>query len=173
MIKPLYTPAPERIARANITRFTSFCAKRTGRSFPSHHDLYQWSVEDIPAFWAAVWDFLEIRHSAPYLTVVDDLNRFPGASWFPGARLNFAENLLRHDNERVALLFKGETRPAVRITYRELNRSVARLARALRAAGVCPGDRVAGYLPNLPEAAMGMLDRRDPQDSESRPPGPW
>ena len=157
MAEPLYTPTPERIASANITRFTAFCAERLGRTFPSYADLYQWSVDDIPAFWAAVWDFLEIRHSAPYETVVDDLTRFPGASWFPGARLNFAQNLLRYDDDRVAILFKGETRPATRLTYRELNQTVAQLARALRAAGVQPGDVVAGYLPNLPQTAMGML----------------
>jgi acetoacetyl-CoA synthetase len=154
---PLYTPTPERIASANVTRFTAFCAERLGRTFAGYADLYQWSVDDIPAFWAAVWDFLEIIHSAPYDTVVDDLARFPGASWFPGARLNFAQNLLRYDDDRVAILFKGETRPATRTTYRELNQTVARLARALRAAGVQSGDVVAGYLPNLPETAMGML----------------
>ena len=96
MPQPLYTPTPERIASANLTRFTAFCAARIGRSFASYADLYRWSVDDIPAFWAAVWDFLEIKASAPYETVVDDLTRFPGAGWFPGARLNFAENLLRY-----------------------------------------------------------------------------
>ena len=157
MPRPLYTPTPEAIAGANLTRFTAFCAERTGRVFASYDDLYRWSVDDIPAFWAAVWDFLEVKHSAPYETVVDDLTRFPGARWFPGARLNFAQNLLRYADERTALLFKGETRPATRMTYAELTKTVARLARALRAAGVRPGDRVAGYLPNLPETAMGML----------------
>ena len=157
MAEPLYTPTAERIAKATITRFTAFAEARTGRSFPSYADLYQWSVDDIPAFWAAVWDFLEIRHSAPYDTVVDDLTRFPGASWFPGARLNFAENLLRFQDDRTAILFKGETRPAERITYAELSKTVAQLARALRAAGVQQGDVVAGYLPNLPQTTMGML----------------
>jgi acetoacetyl-CoA synthetase len=127
--EPLYTPTRERIAGANVTRFTAFCAERLGRTFSSYDDLYQWSVDDIPAFWAAVWDFLEVTYSAPYDTVVDDLTKFPGASWFPGARLNFAQNLLRYDDDRVAILFKGETRPATRLTYRELNRTVARLAR--------------------------------------------
>ncbi len=157
MAEPLYTPTTKRVAQANITRFATFAGERLGRSFLSYDDLYQWSVDDIPAFWAAMWDFLQVKHSVTYETVVDDLGRFPGARWFPGARLNFAQNLLRYDDDRTAFLFKGETRPANRITYRELNQTVARLARALRAAGVQSGDVVAGYLPNLPETAVGML----------------
>ena len=140
-----------------MTRFTAFAGERRGRSFASYADLYRWSVDDIPAFWAAAWDFLGIRASAPYTAVVDDLSRFPGATWFPGARLNLAENLLRYRDDRVAMLFEGETAAPVRLTYAELNQTVARLARALRAAGVEPGDLVAGYLPNLTETAMGML----------------
>lgn len=84
MPHPLYTPTAERIARANVTRFTAFCAERLGGPFPSYDDLYQWSVDDIPAFWAAVWDFLEIKHTAPCETVVDDLTRFPGGDLVPG-----------------------------------------------------------------------------------------
>jgi acetoacetyl-CoA synthetase len=89
--------------------------------------------------------------------VVDDLSRFPGATWFPGARLNMAENLLRRRDDGVALVFVGETAEPERLTYAELYRSVARVAGALRAAGVAPGDRVAGYLPNLIETAAAML----------------
>ncbi len=153
----LWQPSPERVARANLTRFTASVHRRHGLSFDSYDALWAWSVADIPAFWAAVWDFLEIRASAPYERVVDDLAHFPGAEWFPGARLNMAENLLRYRDDRVAFIFKGETRDSVRMTYAELFRTVARLARSLRAAGVRPGDRVAGYLPNLIETAVAML----------------
>ena len=157
MASLLWEPSAERVQRANLTRFTSFAADQTGRAFGSYDDLYRWSVDEIPEFWAVVWDYLGIRSSEPYEAVIDDLGRFPGAAWFPGARLNMAENLLRHRDDRVALIFVGETAPPVRMTYAELYRSVAGLAGALRDAGVAPGDRVAGYLPNLIETVVGML----------------
>ena len=140
-----------------MTRFATFAGARCGRSFETYEELYRWSVDEIPAFWAAAWDFLGIRASAPYAAVVDDLSRFPGATWFPGARLNLAENLLRRRDDGVALIFVAETAAPVRLTYAELHRSVARVAGALRTAGVAPGDRVAGYLPNLMETAVAML----------------
>lgn len=140
-----------------MTRFTAFAGERCGRTFASYVDLYRWSVDDIPAFWAAAWDFLGIQASAPYTAVIDDPSRFPGASWFPGARLNLAENLLRYRDDGVALVFVGETAAPLRLTYAELYHSVALLAGALRAAGVEPGDRVAGYMPNLIETAVAML----------------
>ena len=153
----LWEPSPQRVAGANMTRFAAFAGDRCGRSFASYADLYRWSVDEIPAFWAAAWDFLGIRASAPYTAVVDDLSRFPGASWFPGARLNVAENLLRRRDDGVALIFVGETAAPERLTYAELYHSVARLAGALRAARVVPGDRVAGYMPNLMQTAVAML----------------
>lgn len=153
----LWEPSAERVAGANLTRFATFAGERCGRTFESYAELYRWSVDDIPAFWAAAWDFLGIQASAPYTEVIDDLSRFPGATWFPGARLNMAENLLRHRDDEVALIFVGETAAPVRMTYAELYRSVARLAGALRAAGVVPGDRVAGYLPNVIETVVAML----------------
>jgi acetoacetyl-CoA synthetase len=140
-----------------MTRFATFAGERCARRFDSYEELYRWSVDDIPAFWAAAWDFLGIQASAPYTAAVDDLSRFPGAAWFPGARLNMAQNLLRHRDDGVALAFVGETAAPVRLTYAELHRSVARVAGALRAAGVVPGDRVAGYLPNLVETVVAML----------------
>jgi acetoacetyl-CoA synthetase len=114
-------------------------------------------VDNIPTFWAAAWDFLEIKASVPYRAVVDDLARFPGAEWFPGARLNMAENLLRYRDDRVAFVFKGETTAPRTMTYAELYAEVARVAAALRVAGVRPGDRVAGYMPNMIETAVAML----------------
>lgn len=157
MARLLWEPSAERVAGANMTRFTTFAGGRCGRTFESYADLHRWSVDDIPGFWAAAWDFLGIRASVPYTAVIDDLSRFPGAHWFPGARLNFAENLLRYRDDRVAFIFVGETDAPRRMTYAELYRTVARVAGALRAAGVKPGDRVAGYLPNLIETAVAML----------------
>ncbi|MFC1889206.1 acetoacetate--CoA ligase [Thermodesulfobacteriota bacterium] len=154
---PLWKPSLERIEKANINRFIAFVNDKYGRAISGYADLYQWSVEAIPDFWAAVWDFTEIRASRGYDRVVEDLSAFPGTKWFPGARLNFAENLLRYRDDREAFVFHGETITSTRMTYGELTRTVARLARSLRELGVKPGDRVAGYMPNLIETAAAML----------------
>jgi acetoacetyl-CoA synthetase len=157
MATPLFTPSTERIESANMTRFMAFVNERHGLAFDSYFPLYDWSVKNIPEFWAAAWEFLDICHSRPYDRVADDLSKFPGVSWFPGARLNFAENLLRFRDERTAFIFKGEAGDPVRTSYDDLYRLVARLARGLRAVGVGPGDRVAGYMPNMMETAAAML----------------
>ena len=157
MKKPIWTPSEERIQNTNITRFIEFVDERFGRSFKSYDDLYQWSVDAIPDFWAAMWDFAGIKSSRRYDQVVDDLNKFPGARWFPGAKLNFAENLLRYRDDQHAFLFRGETQKSARMTYEELYFTVARLAKSLREIGIVPGDRVAGYMPNLMETAIAML----------------
>ncbi|MBI2934018.1 MAG: acetoacetate--CoA ligase [Chloroflexi bacterium] len=153
----LWSPSRERMERANMTRFTDFVNQRHGTRFIFYDEMYDWSVENISAFWSAVWDFVDIRASRRYDQVVDDLTRFPGASWFKGARLNFAENLLRYRDGHAALVFRGEDRKIARITYAELYDMVARLASSLRKMGVKPGDRVAAYMPNLMETAIAML----------------
>jgi len=157
MKKPLWNPSEDRIKNANMTRFIEFVNRRYGKEFKSYRDLYQWSVECIPDFWAAMWDFAEIKTSRGYDQVVDDLKKFPGAKWFVGAKLNFAENLLRYRDDRLAFLFKGETQKSQKMTYKELYATVARLAKSLREVGVVPGDRVVGYLPNLMETVIAML----------------
>lgn len=154
---PLWEPSEERKAQANITRFMAQVNRKYGKSFKSYWDLYDWSVAEIPEFWAAVWDFVEIRASSAYERVVDDLSKFPGARWFPGARLNFAQNLLRYRDEHVAFKFVGETQKTAQMTYAELYDTVARLAKSLKDLGVKPGDRVVGYMPNLMETAIAML----------------
>lgn len=154
---PLWEPSEERKARANITRFIDQVNRRYGKSFKTYWDLYDWSVAEIADFWAAVWDFVEIKASNSYEQVVDDLSRFPGARWFPGARLNFAQNLLRYRDEHVAFKFVGETQKTAQITYQELYDTVARLAKSLKELGIKPGDRVVGYMPNLMETAIAML----------------
>ena len=157
MRNPLWTPSEERKRDANITRFINEINTRHSLHVDSYMDLYQWSVENIPDFWAAVWDFAEIKASKPFDQVVDDLRKFPGAKWFPGARLNFAENLLRYRDDQLAFIFKGETQSSKQMTYAELYKEVARLAQSLRGAGVGVGDRVVGYMPNLIETAVAML----------------
>jgi len=157
MKKPLWVPSVERKEKANITRFMKLVNGKYHGDLKSYVDLYHWSIENIADFWATVWEFAEIRASRRYDVVVDDLRKFPGAKWFPGARLNFAENLLRQRDRQVAFIFRGEDQPPRRMTYAELYDTVARLAKALRDMGVAPGDRVVGYLPNLIETACAML----------------
>ena len=157
MKEPLLTPSEDQIRNANMTRFIEFVNRKYGKKFKTYDELYQWSVHSIPDFWAAMWDFTEIKASKKYDQVVDDLKKFPGARWFVGAKLNFAENLLRYRDDRLAFIFRGETQKSTKMTYSELYSTVARLAASLREIGICPGDRVAGYMPNLMETAIAML----------------
>jgi acetoacetyl-CoA synthetase len=157
MKEPVWVPSAERVRDANMTRFLAFVNERRGTGFRCYDELYRWSVAEIPAFWEAMWDFGGVIASRKYDRVVDDLALMPGARWFPGARMNFAENLLRYRDDRTALVCKGEGRQPTRLSYRELVAEVARLAQALRECGVAPGDRVAGFMPNLPETVIAML----------------
>ncbi|MEM3725733.1 MAG: acetoacetate--CoA ligase [Candidatus Bathyarchaeia archaeon] len=157
MGKLLWKPSEERIKRANISRFMEFVNKKYMLKINSYFQLYNWSVERIPDFWAAVWEFCEIIFSKNYVKVVDDLNKFPGAKWFVGARLNFAENLLRYRDNHPALIFHGENQKTAKMTYAELYKNVAGLAKALREIGVTPKDRVCAYMPNIMETTVAML----------------
>ena len=134
-----------------------FINKKYGTDFETYDALYQWSVTHIADFWAAMWAFADIRASQPYESVIDDETKMPGARWFSGARLNFAENLLRYRDDRTALIFNGEGQVSAKITYTELYDEVARMARSLREAGVVAGDRVVGFIPNMPQTIFAML----------------
>lgn len=157
MGKLLWKPSEELIRKANITRFIEFVNKKYGLKIDSYAQLYDWSVENIPDFWAAMWEFGEVIASRGYDKVVDDLSKFPGAKWFVGARLNFAENLLRYRDNHTAFIFRGENRKSARMTYAELYAQVGRLANSMRKMGIRPGDRVVAYMPNLMETAIAML----------------
>lgn len=157
MRTPLWIPTEQRKRDTNITRFMDAVNARWRLNLASYSDLYQWSVENLADFWAEVWDFAEIKASKRYDTVVTDLSVFPGAKWFPDARLNFAENLLRYRDDHAAFVFIGETQTSKRMTYAELYDSVARLAHSLKESGVGVGDRVVGYMPNLIETVVCML----------------
>jgi acetoacetyl-CoA synthetase len=157
MPKMLWKPSEESIRQTNMYRFMQFINSKYNQKTDDYISLYDWSVQNIPEFWAALWEFAQIIHSAPYEQVVDDLTKMPGARWFSGARLNFAQNLLRFRDERTALIFKGEGQPPVRITYAQLYDEVARMAKSLRAMGIRAGDRVVGFLPNMPQATIAML----------------
>ncbi|MBN1614472.1 MAG: acetoacetate--CoA ligase [Deltaproteobacteria bacterium] len=157
MDKMLWKPSEERIEKSNLYAFMNRVNRRFGKDFREYETLYRWSVEDIEAFWATFRDFAGIKASRRGEDVVDDLSRMPGARWFGGTTLNFAENLLRFRDGRVALTFKGEGREVHRLTYAQLYDETARLAQSLREAGIQPGDRVVGFLPNMPEAVVAML----------------
>jgi len=157
MSKPIWIPSEEQIKAANLTRFINLVNERFGLKLNTYHDLQKWSVNNIPNFWALIWEFGEVRASVPYESVVTNLDDMLGVTWFPGARLNFAENLLRYRDDRTALTFRGEGQEAVRLTYAQLYDKVARLAEALRQSGVKVGDRIAGFMPNMIETVIAML----------------
>jgi acetoacetyl-CoA synthetase len=157
MSKLLWQPAEERIKNTNMYHFMQYVNARCGTSFNNYGELYDWSVEESPVFWETSWAYSEVIHSRSYDQVVDDIKKMPGARWFEGARLNFAENLLQYRDDRIALSFKGETRPTVSITYNELYQQVARLDQSMRDMGIQPGDRVAGFMPNMIETVVAML----------------
>ncbi len=156
-VKPLWTPSDDRVKEANLTHFIDFVNRKHGLKVRSYSELYRWSVDKVSEFWSAVWDYAGIVCSRRFEKVVDDLSKFPGATWFPGARLNFAENLLKCRDDSVALISRSETGDSSRLTYSDLYAKVGRVADWLREMGIRPGDRVAGYLPNIPEAPIAML----------------
>jgi acetoacetyl-CoA synthetase len=157
-IQPLWTPNAKRAEATNLHAFTQSLAQRFNVQFDSYADLHQWSIEYPEDFWAAIWEFVDIRASKPFIHVVDDITKMPGAAWFEGAELNFAENLLRHRDAHPAIIFRGEHMPASRtLTYAQLYDAVSILAQALKRANVQPGDRVVGFMPNLPETVIAML----------------
>ena len=156
MSEILWQPDPERIARANLTAFAREAERRHGLKLPDYASLHQWSIDRPEDFWRLVWDDSGVVGD-PGERVLVDGDRMPGAKWFPEARLNFAENLLRRDDDSDALVFRGEDQVQRRLSWQELNAQVSQLQQALKAWGVQPGDRVAGYLPNMPETVIGML----------------
>jgi acetoacetyl-CoA synthetase len=116
MVKLLWEPSEERKRTANMTKYIEFVNNRFDLNFNEYFELYDWSVNNLPDFWGSVWDFCEIKSSKGYEKVAEDLNKFPGTNWFPGARLNFAENLLRHRDDHTAFIFKGESEKETRIS---------------------------------------------------------
>jgi acetoacetyl-CoA synthetase len=152
----LWTPSEARRTRANMTHFMGWLAAR-GQSFPDYAALWHWSVTDLEGFWGAAWEYLGVASSTPYERVLAH-PEMPGAQWFPGARLNYAEHALRQERPGVeALLYLSERAPLRSLSWVELGAQVRVLATRLRALGVQSGDRVVAYVPNTPEAVIAML----------------
>ncbi|MET7314309.1 acetoacetate--CoA ligase [Streptomyces thermoviolaceus] len=157
---PLWQPDPQRIAQARITTFQAWAAEHHGAPAEGGYPaLHRWSVDELETFWRAVTEWFDVRFSTPFTRVLGD-RAMPGAQWFPGATLNYAEHALRAAATRAdepALLHVDETHEPRPVTWAELRRQVGSLAAELRALGVRPGDRVSGYLPNIPQAAVALL----------------
>jgi acetoacetyl-CoA synthetase len=157
MSAPMWTPSPARVAAANITAFAARAGERHGVRLDDYPALHAWSVAEPAAFWNLLWDDGGIVAETRGERALVDADRMPGARFYPDARLNFAENLLRRRDDAPAIIFHGEDRVVRELSFAELSDAVAALAAALREFGVERGDRVAGYLPNLPETVIGML----------------
>ena len=157
MNNPVWTPSQKQIDRSQMTKFIKYVNLSHHLSLKNYDDLYSWSIQDIPSFWETVWKFCEVKYSTPYSEIVDDTSKMPGAKWFTGSQLNYAENLLRFKDSKPAIIFKGENQNPSILTYHDLNEEVKKVAYALRNMGIVKGDRVAGFIPNMPEAVIAML----------------
>ena len=148
---------PQSVKSTNMYQFIDYVNKSNKTSFVSYDELYTWSINNASDFWSAMWSFSDLIYSKNYLEVVDDINKMPGAKWFSGSRLNFSENLLRYKDDKIAIQFKGEDISVRTLTYKELYQEVEILASAFRKNGLKKGDRVVGFLPNIPETIIAML----------------
>lgn len=149
-----WEPTDEDIARAHVTAFTRFVEQRTGRTFADYHELWQWSVDDIEAFWGALWDYFDLGSHNGVLQG----SQMPGARWFPGTSLNYVDQVVRNARtDRPAIIHVSEDGPDREVSWAELLGRSAAFAERLRAVGVGAGDRVVGYLPNIPEAVIAFL----------------
>jgi acetoacetyl-CoA synthetase len=155
--KKLWEPSQNWIENAEVTKFIQLVNKEYKQNLKGAKDLYQWSVSHIADFWAAMWEYGGIVSSKKYKKVVEDLDKFPGTNWFLKAEMNFAENLLKFNDDHLAFIFQGETKVTKKMTYKELNNTVACLAKALKDIGVKKGDRVVSYIPNMIETPIAML----------------
>ena len=154
--KPLWTPSQQRIANANVTRFARRAIRDWKLGFNNYPGFQRWAIDSPEQFWRSVWEFCDVQGVPGERTLID-ADKMPGAKWFPDARLNYAENLLRRRDTGNALVFWGEDKVKRTLSFLDLHDEVARVADALLQLGLKPGDRVAGYLPNMPETIIGML----------------
>ena len=153
----LWQPNEDRLAKAKITAYMAWLAQR-GQHFSNYEELWQWSVDDLSAFWQSIWEYFDVKSSQAYQQVLAN-EAMPGASWFEGAKLNFAEQIFRFNTEglaanKIAIIAESETRDRVEMTWGQLHTQITAVANTLRAMGVQPGDRVVAYLPNIPETVV-------------------
>ena len=153
----LWTPPPDVRETTEVGRYLAWLERERGLVFGDYHELWRWSVDDLAGFWSSIWEFFEVKAHTPYGTVLAS-DAMPGATWFPGARLNFAEHLVGSDDDadRVAVVSRSQTRGPVELTFADLREQVARARAGLARLGVAPGDRVVAYLPNVPETLVAF-----------------
>ena len=153
----LWQPSPERLKRARLTAYLAWLEKNRGLKFADYAALWQWSVDEVEAFWASLWDYYAIKASQPYKQVLK-ARSMPRTVWFEGAHLNYAEHALRHAaGARPAIIFESELKPRTEVSWDDLKRQVAALANTLKKLGVKPGDRVVAYMPNIPQTVVALL----------------
>ena len=157
MTAPLWQPSRDRVSAARVTRFMALVNQRHALTVTTFGELYDWSIDHPQSFWKLIWEFGGVAAARQGERALVDAQQMPGARWFPDARLNFAENLLRRRDDAIAVCFRGEDRKVSSITFADLYARVAELVQALRVAGIEPGDRVAGFMPNIPETVIAML----------------
>ncbi|NKB98383.1 MAG: acetoacetate--CoA ligase [Pseudomonadales bacterium] len=157
MSDALWSPTAQAISDSRLTEFTQLVTQDTGRSFDDYNALHDWSITAPDQFWRLAWQYFDLRASVDSDETVVDLNLFPGARWFPASRLNYAENLLREDSDKIAFISHLENGERQEKSYHDLNVETAAIAEHLKKLGMEPGDRVAGWLPNIPETAIAML----------------
>ncbi len=154
---PLWKPNPEKAANSQMQEFLNLIHKKYNLAQNDYAHLHDWSVKNPANFWGEFWNYTNIIHSKKYTLVVDDPKKMPGAKWFEGAKLNYAENLLQRRDDKTAIIFRGEAEIKRQLSYKELYAEVEKTAAGLRKLGVEKGDRVAGFMPNMPESIIAML----------------
>jgi acetoacetyl-CoA synthetase len=157
MSKLLWQPSEERIKSTNMYGFMNLVNETYGTDFKQYPELWEWSVNNLEDFWTLAWEFIDIKASQTFDKAIDDPAKMPGAKFFVNSKLNFAENLLRFRNDRLAIVFKGEDSVRRTLTYNQLYDEVAKTAASLKKLGIQKGDRVVGFIPNMPESIIAML----------------
>ena len=159
MPKKMWTPSANDVENSEMTRFMRFVEQNyNAPPMSTYHELHRWSVTEYSSFWMALWKFIDVKASIQPVAAYDDVTKFPGCKFYPGALMNFAENMLKYRDDRTAIIFQCDSSVrAKKITYRELYDSVSKFAAALKRSKVKCGDRVAGFIPNIPESVVAML----------------
>lgn len=153
---PIWIPNEDRIGSSNLKTYLTFVNKHFQKDFHNYEEIYNWSIHDIEDFWKSIWEYSDLIHSRSFSSVLEE-RVMPGAKWFKGSKLNFAENLLRFNDYQMALISIRENYPVLRMSYKKLNELVAKCAYGLKNLGVKKGDRVAGFVSNIPESVIAML----------------
>lgn len=153
----LWQPSQQQIETSGVSRFMNWLKQEKGLTFNNHNELWKWSVDELELFWECIWDYCKVKSETPYTQVLKS-RKMPGAKWFEGSTLNYAEHVFRNSREnKPAILFQSETTPRKEISWQELQEKTAKVAQYLKSLGVKKGDRVVAYMPNIPEAVMAVL----------------